>query len=164
MAISKTEYAQRIQSSRSRLYRTAFCYVKNEQDALDIVGEAVCKGLEALHQLRQVEFFDTWMTRIVIHTALSHLRKHALRPENNEELPESLPATEAGLTPEESIDLYQALDTLGGSERTYVILRFFEERSFREMAEILNLPEATVKSRLYRILKKLNHQLSARKE
>lgn len=161
MVISPFEYARRVQERRSQLYRVAYCYVKNEQDALDIVSDAVFKGLVALPRLREPEFFDTWLTRIVVNTALSHLRKGGNRPWEQEELPLDIPEEENGLTQEESLDLYAALDTLTPDERTYVILRFFEDRPFREMAEILNLPEATVKSRLYRILKKLRQHLSA---
>ncbi len=149
------EYAQRVQSSRNQLYRTAFCYVKNEQDALDIVSDAVCKGLASLNSLREPAYFDTWITRIVINAALSHLRRPGSRPCNREEIPLDIPEEEASLTPEESLDLYTALDTLAPEERTCIILRFFEERSFREMSEVLDIPEPTVKSRLYRILKKL---------
>lgn len=160
MTISQLEYAQRVQAARGRLYRIAFCYVKSEQDALDIVGEAVYKGLSSLRQLKQAEYFDTWMTRIVIHTAISHLRKGGRRAESIEEDLTDIPADEAGLTPEESLDLYEALDALAPADRSYVILHYFEDRSFREMADILGIPEPTVKSRLYRILKKLKQQLT----
>ena len=85
------EYAQRVQSSRNQLYRTAFCYVKNEQDALDIVSDAVCKGLASLNSLREPAYFDTWITRIVINAALSHLRRPGSRPCNREEIPLDIP-------------------------------------------------------------------------
>lgn len=160
MAISPVEYAQRVQAGRGQWYRVAFCYVKNEQDALDIVGEAVYRGLASLKALRQAEYFDTWMTRIVINTALSHLRKGGRLAQNQEELPLELSVPETGLTVEDTLDLYAVLDVLTAEERSYIILRFFQERSFREIAEILSQPEPTVKSRLYRILGKLKQQLS----
>ena len=160
MPLSTTEYARRVQDRREQLYRIAFCYVKDRQDALDIVGEAVCRGLTRLHQLRDPDRFDPWLNRIVVNAALDHLRRAGSRPSCREELPRELPADDPALTPEDTLDLYAALDLLSPEERTCIILRFFEEYSFREMAEILELPESTVKSRLYRILQKLRQRLS----
>jgi len=161
MIFSQGEYAQRVQAGRGRYYRMAYCYVKNEQDALDIVSEAVYRGLSSLHQLKQADYFDTWMTRIVINTALTHLRKTADRRPAGNEPPENLPAEESALSAEASLDLYEALELLEPDERSLVVLRFFEERSFREMAKILELPEPTVKSQLYRVLRKLKARLRA---
>ena len=164
MAMHGMEYARRVQARRGQLYRLAYCYVKNQQDALDIVSEAVYRGLLRLHQLRKGDSFDAWMNRIVVNAALDHLRKGSTRWESREELPPELPAEEQTLTPEETMDLYGALDFLPPEERTYLILRFFEECSYREMAEILELPESTIKSRLYRILEKLRRQLTTGEE
>ena len=137
------------------MYRLAYCYVKNEQDALDIVGESVCRGLIRLGQLRKQEQFEPWLNRIVINTALDFLRWKKRHPTCwDEEVPE-ISYEEDGLSADERIDLYEMLDRLQPEERTYIILRFFEERSFKEMAEILQLPETTVKSRIYRLLAKL---------
>lgn len=49
---------QRIHASQDRLYRLAYCYVKNEHDALDIVGEATYKALVSLHTLQRADRFD----------------------------------------------------------------------------------------------------------
>lgn len=97
---------QLIHASQDRLYRLAYCYVKNEHDALDII-----------------------------------------------------PTHEPDLTPEEQMDLYRLLDSLPTEEGTYLLLHYFEERSFPEMAEILSMPEAKLKSRFYRILHRLRAHL-----
>ena len=52
-------------------------------------------------------------------------------------------------------DLYEAIDLLTAEEKTCIILRYFEEYSFVEIAEILKLPQSTVKSRVYRCLKRM---------
>ena len=154
------EYAQRVQERRGSLYRLAFCYVKHQQDALDIVSESVYRGLIHLHQLREPDQFNAWMDRIVVHTALDHLRKKKRVQLTGDEILELLPADEKALAVEDSMDLYQALDLLSPEERTYILLRFFREYSFREMSEILDQPETTIKSRLYRILSKLRTHLT----
>ena len=159
MTIRPSEYARLVQQRQARLYRMAFCYVKNQQDALDIVSEAVCRGLTHLGQLKDRDRFDPWLNRIVIHAALDHLRRPDLILPEGEELLPLLPAQEQTLEPEDSMDLYAALELLAPEERTDIILRFFEEYTFREMAQILDQPESTIKSRLYRTLAKLRRRL-----
>lgn len=73
--MDKFEFAQRLQSDKARYYRIVYSYVKNEQDALDIVGDATYKALLNLRSLKNPEYFGTWMTRIVINCALDQLRR-----------------------------------------------------------------------------------------
>lgn len=86
------------------------------------------------------------------HAALDWLRKNQRLVPTDHEVLDIIPAHEPDLTPEEQMDLYRLLDSLPTEERTYLILHYFEERSFPEMAEILSMPEAKLKSRFYRIL------------
>ena len=150
---------QLIHASQDRLYRLAYCYVQNEHDALDIVGEATYKALVSLHTLQRADRFDAWMTSLVIHTALDWLRKNRRLVPTEHEVLDIIPAHEPDLTPEEQMDLYRLLDSLPTEERTYLILHYFEGRSFPEMAEILSMPEAKLKSRFYRILHRLRAHL-----
>ena len=73
--MDKFEFAQRLQSDKARYYRIAYSCVKNEQDALDIVGDATYKALLNLRSLKNPEYFGTWMPRIVINCALDQLRR-----------------------------------------------------------------------------------------
>lgn len=82
--MNKERFAQAVLAQKEKFYRIAYAYVKNEQDALDIVSEATYKGLKSLHTLKSPEYFDTWMTRIIINTAADYLRK-ASRAVNLEE-------------------------------------------------------------------------------
>ena len=58
------EFARRAEALRARLYRTAYLYLGSEADALEAVDEGVYQALRALRQLRQPDFFETWLTRI----------------------------------------------------------------------------------------------------
>lgn len=157
-AIDFETCAQRIHTAQDRLYRLAYCYVKNEHDALDIVGEASYKAFVGLHTLTHADRFDAWMTRLVITTALDWLRKNRRFVPAETETLASIPAEPPPLTPEEQFDLYDLLDTLPSDDRSFLILRYFEGRSFPEMAVILSMPEARLKSRFYRILHRLRAQ------
>ncbi len=68
---------------------------------------------------------------------------------------QGLEAPVSNVSIEEKMDLYNALDRLRPEEKTYIILKYFVGLSFREMAEVLSVPENTVKSRFYRIMEQL---------
>lgn len=155
--LSAAAYAERAQALRGKLYRMAFCYVKNEQDALDIVSDAVMKGYLKRESLKEPAYFETWMTRIVINCALDLVRGTARQTLPESELAE-IPAPETGAGIEERIDLYAALDTLPAEEKTLIILKFFEDQRFSDIARTLGIPENTAKTRLYRALARLRAQ------
>ena len=64
--MNQQEFADRTEAVKARLYRTAYLYLGNEDDALEAVDEAVYQALRGLKQLRQPDFFETWITRILI--------------------------------------------------------------------------------------------------
>ena len=148
-----------MEESQAKFYRLAYCYVKNEHDALEILSEATYRGFIHLKRLEKPEFFDTWMSRIIINCACDLLKKQ--NRYDFHEPDDSLPAREEDLSVDDRLDLYQALDTLSPDEKSLIILKYFEDRSFREISSILNLPESTVKTRLYRIIGKLRTAILA---
>ena len=153
------QFARRMEESQAKFYRLAYCYVKNEHDALEILSEATYRGFIHLKRLEKPEFFDTWMSRIIINCACDLLKKQ--NRYDFHEPDDSLPAREEDLSVDDRLDLYQALDTLSPDEKSLIILKYFEDRSFREISSILNLPESTVKTRLYRIIGKLRTAILA---
>lgn len=148
--IGKHEYAELIVENRQRFYRIAYSYVKNEQEALDIVSEAVYRGLVHIRDLREPEYFKTWMTRIVINTALEMVRKNSRQVVLEDYMLED--ADEEQMEREVRFDLYTALDALGTEDKTYIISKYFEGYSFKDISYLLEIPESTVKSRVYRCL------------
>ena len=64
-----------ISESKSQLYKTAFAYVKNKEEALDIVSDTVYKAYISIKKLKQPSFFNTWLTRILINTSLDYIKK-----------------------------------------------------------------------------------------
>lgn len=132
----------------SKYYRLAFSYVHNEADAMDVVQEAAYKAILKSDSLKQVEFVDTWIYRIIVNEAFSLLRKRK----------ETMDIEEAEAIHQdtyEDMDLKNAIEALNPKDRTIVTLRFFEEKRLEEIAEILNENLSTVKSRLYRVMSKL---------
>ncbi|MEK4271993.1 MULTISPECIES: sigma-70 family RNA polymerase sigma factor [unclassified Paenibacillus] len=152
------QFSEKITEIQNKLYRLAYCYVKNEQEALDIVSEAVYKGYIAYGKMESMTYFDSWMSRIVINTAIDHIRRNQ-RVTYMEDHAQEFVAPERGASAEEKMDLYDALDRLVPEDRAYIILKFFGNMRFREIAEVLSLSENTVKSKFYRIINKLKMDL-----
>ena len=72
---NSTAYGYLIEKHRTYLYKMAFLYTKNEQDALDVVGDTVLKGYLQIKTLKNASLFQTWITRVLINTAHDHRRK-----------------------------------------------------------------------------------------
>lgn len=148
-------YGELIEYYKEYLYKTAFLSVKNQEKALDIVGECILRGFHSIHTLRKAEYFKTWLTRILMNTANDYYKKY---PETEDIDDLVLPAPEQGISTEEKLDLYQAIDRLPEKYRTVVILKYFDDMKIRDIAYTMEIPEGSVKSYLTRAkteLKKL---------
>ncbi|WMT41405.1 sigma-70 family RNA polymerase sigma factor [Paenibacillus sp. D2_2] len=156
--MTEQQFSERIGACKEKLYRFAFCYVKNEQEALEIVSEATYKAYLAYRKLDNPQYFETWISRIVINCAMDHMRRHKKYTYMEDSVVE-FSAKEDPISLEEKWDLYEALDRLKPEDKAFIILKYFEDQRFKDMAEVLSMPESTVKTRLYRILDKLKKQL-----
>lgn len=151
------EYLARAGGLKERLYRTAYLYLGSEAWAVDAVDEAVYKGLLAFRRLRQAEFFDTWLTRILINVCKSELRRR-----RREVLVDRLPETAAEQF--DSLPLKEAVGRLPPELREVVILRYFTGLTLAEAARVLDLPPGTVSTRQRRALSLLRLELSEEEE
>ncbi len=133
----------------ARYYKLAYSYVQNEIDAQDIVQEGAYKAILNCHSLKNDAYAGTWIYRIMINEALTHFRKKEREFIGIDDLPESAADTY------QDIDLYHAIDTLEPLDRSILILRYFEELKLEQIAQITQQNLNTIKSRLYRSLKKL---------
>ena len=136
-----------------KLYRLAYSYVHNENDALDIVQESAYKAVKNSHTLKNPQYAGTWIYRIVINESISFLRKQKQRETSLYEAD--------GETTDlyQDVDLHQALEQLELMDNTVIMLRYFEGMQLNQIAETLDENLSTVKSRLYRSLKKLRISL-----
>lgn len=136
----------------------AFGYMKNEQDALDAVHDAVVKILQNRSQVKSPEYFETWAYRILINECLMALRrqKKVVYLQEDDSLEDS---TDRTGKQEEYVDLYHSMDRLPAKLKTVVLLRFFEDMPFDKIAEVTGDNINTVKSRLYKALKLLKLDL-----
>lgn len=141
-----------IVSHQEEFYRLAFSYVKNRDAALDVVQESIVRALSKSDSLRQPEYLKTWFYRILLNESMNHYRRGKRLVSLDEAIPDA-PAP-AG-DPAERLDLYAAIDRLDPREQAIIRLRFFEDMKLEEIARITDTNLNTVKSRLYKSLKKL---------
>ena len=151
--MNEQEYIRRVQALKERLYRTARLCLSGETAAIDAVDEAVYKGFLSCRKLRQPEYFDTWITRILINECHNELRRRK-RLVPLEELPET--AAEDF----DSLPLKQALARLPGELRDVIVLRFFSGCTVEETAKVLKIPYGTAATRQRRALRLLRLELS----
>jgi RNA polymerase sigma-70 factor (ECF subfamily) len=144
-----------VEEKKQSIYRMAYSYTHNVEDALDIVQETVYKAYVSIAKLKNPEFFGTWFYRIAVNCALDFVKKNNKIVILTDDVLENMTGHSVTEDTEDSITLEQALGTLSEKYRTVVVLRFFEELSLEEIATVLEIPISTVKSRLYRALEKL---------
>ena len=149
------EFAARIEAVRKRLYRTAYLYLGSEADALEAVDEAVYQALKSLRQLREPDYFETWLTRILLNECHKELRRRKRFSSGGEE---DLPET-AGPDAYDGLPLKEAIRRLPEELRVVVVLRFFTGYSQLETAEALQIPQGTVATRQRRALALLRLEL-----
>jgi RNA polymerase sigma-70 factor (ECF subfamily) len=144
-----------------KFYRLAFAYVKNEQDAMDVVQEAYLHALKGEAGLKREEYALTWFYRIVMNTAITFLKRRSRLVSLGEM--EDVEAQEITDFSHERTEcrqiLGQVINILPHKYRTIIMLRFVSDKKLSEIAAILNLSENTVKTRLYTALRKLRSEL-----
>lgn len=138
--MTEPEYARRAEELKSRLFRTALLLLGSETNALDAVDEAVYKGYLSFKKLKQPEYFDTWLTRILINECNNELRRRK-RVTAMDELPET------AVEQFDALPLRDAVECLPSDLRAVVTLRYFSGYTLAKTAEILGIPAGTVSTR-----------------
>lgn len=139
-------------SNKESLYRIAFAYAKNREDALDIVQDSILKAFKSSHNLKSPEAIKTWYYRILTHTAIDFMRKNKKYVLSDDNF---ISDDKGEFDNYENIDLKKALNMLTAEQRIIITLRFFEDLKLKEIAEITGENLSTIKSRLYKALKAL---------
>lgn len=153
LAGERALYEVLVRRHNTRLYRTARAILRGESEVEDVMQEAYVQAFAHLAQFREEARFSTWLTRIAVHEALARKRR-AQRQTPMEEpavagSDTSTPEREAG-THEIASMVEHAIDELPDSFREVLVLRTVEDMSVAETAAVLDIPEDTVKTRLFR--------------
>lgn len=149
-------------NNQEMFYRLAYSYVQNKENALDVVQNAICIALEKCDTIKNPAAIRTWFYRVIVNEALQYLRSHkkeisydplVLGEEFLKQGYEEKFGTEGN-------EIYQKVMALPPKIKTIIVLRFYEDLSLKEIAEITRENLSTVKSRLYRGLTELGKNLT----
>ncbi|MET3322729.1 UNVERIFIED_ORG: RNA polymerase sigma-70 factor (ECF subfamily) [Peribacillus simplex] len=149
-------FLKHFQQYEEDIYRMAYVYVKNESDALDVVQEVAYRSFKKIETLKNPEYFKTWLIKIAITCSIDLVRKNKNVVQLKSEYDECISFEDEDIPL--SITLQELLDQLNEVEKSIVILKFYEGYSFKEIADLLNMPIGSAKSVLYRALGKLRKQ------
>ncbi|MGL5256071.1 MAG: RNA polymerase sigma factor [Proteocatella sp.] len=152
--LDKAEFTERIIEAQNTLYHVSKTILGSDTDCEDAVQNAILIAYEKIESLRQVEYFKTWIVRILINECYKLQKKRI----------DSLPYEEyfSNTEVEEKADyseLYIAISKLPVKIRITIILYYIEGYSIKEISKIQRIPSGTVKSRLSKGRKMLKHDL-----
>jgi RNA polymerase sigma-70 factor (ECF subfamily) len=148
---SQRRVQQLVDAHYEALFRYAYRLAGSAADAEDLTQEAFCKAQLQLHQLRDPSRAKAWLFTILRNAYLHRVRSDQTRRHVPLEAVGDLAGPLPDLPPEIDPDeLQKALDELPEAFRTPLILFYFEEFSYRDIAEQMDLPIGTVMSRLAR--------------
>ncbi len=138
------KFTQLVQKNKLKFYKTAKAILKNDDDVYDAIQNALMSMYQNFNNLKEQKYFATWGVRIVINKCYDLLRKNK-KIELYDELEECVTEDNYNLD-------YNGINKLvnGLDKNLYliVILYYYDDFSIKEIAEILEMPEGTIKSKL----------------
>lgn len=149
------KFIKTVEENKNALFRLAYSVVLNQQDAEDVVSEALLKAYSHLADLRNAKKMKAWLFQILVNECKSCMKKRS-RIDLVEDF--SLFA-DKGDDKEKPYDLLEFVCRLDDIFKEVVILYYFEEFNIKEIANILDVSEGTIKSRLSRARAKLKEFL-----
>ncbi|MDO4355325.1 MAG: RNA polymerase sigma factor [Clostridia bacterium] len=150
--MSEQEFSRRVRACTGRLWRISYSILRNGADCDDALQEALLRAWRGIRSLKQPEFFDTWLTRILINECRRVLRRRGNQPQA---LPEALAEEEA---PSSNPVLRDAILALPVPLRVPLVLHYLEGYTIKEVSQMLNLPVTTVNWRLHSARKQIRDE------
>ncbi len=146
--MDENAFLQFLKHNQDKLYRIAYSYLRNEQDALDAYQELTYRALKNLNKVKEPTYIGTWLVRVLINICLDMKKK-----QNNIVLSDNI--TNQETVNHLSFEISDVIAQLPHEEQELIYLKYFQDLKNREIALHQNIPEGTVKSRLHATLKRL---------
>lgn len=142
------------------IFNGAYRMLNHFEDAEDVSQAVFVKAFENLKKFDAKYRFFSWLYRILINESLNFMSK---RRRQGEAVPDVLPGMNRGRRSQQAVelekDIQEALMELKPDHRTIIVLKHFQDFSYEEMSHLLEIPEKTVKSRLYSARQELKETL-----
>ncbi len=144
---------QWIDANKQKLYRMSWSYLKNNTDVEDVFHNTIIKVVENINKLQNEQAFERWFVSILLNECRKILRyRRKVQPSDYIELSDTACSLEDQA---ESLDLIDGLKSIDEKYKELIILKYYSGYSQKEIAEILNMPLGTVKTKIFRGLKML---------
>lgn len=140
-----------------QLYKMAYSYLRNEDDAVEALQEVTFRAYRALKKVKNPDFFSTWLIRILLNYCMDVQKAKKRMVVDAGKIEQA-----AVYQNHESIEIEQAMKEMETKQRELLELKYFHELKITEIAELWQCPEGTVKTRLYKALKILKGKLEAK--
>jgi len=171
----ESAYKQLLENYRGAIYNLIYRMVHNREETEDLVQEAFMKAFKALPTFNEEYAFSTWLYKIAVNNCIDHMRKKRLKTfslnkplqskdgELDREFPDTSMSPDKDILSDEKSRLIEAaIQELPENYKTAIILRHAEEKSYEEIAQILDIPLGTVKARIFRAREMLKKKLKGR--
>ncbi|MEK9519025.1 SigE family RNA polymerase sigma factor [Streptomyces sp. NPDC087908] len=152
---SEAEFTAYVQERRASLYATAYHLTGDRFEAEDLLQSALFSTYRAWERISDKAAVGGYLRRTMTNLHISAWRRRKLNEYPTEELPETVGESDAMRGTELRAVLWQALARLPELQRTMLVLRYYEGRTDPEIAEILDISVGTVKSSIWRSLRRL---------
>lgn len=147
-----------VRQYQSRVYAVALHYLRDPAEARDMAQETFVRVYQRMGTLQGHETFLPWLLRVARNVCIDHLRRRKARPPTVDVPVEDGPELrDQGMTPDESWDqrdrqrlVYKALEKMNEQDREIILLKEIQGLDLKEVAEMLDIPVGTVKSRSHR--------------
>lgn len=159
--MNKEEFAEKVLDLEGSMYRVAKTMLRNEEDCADAMQSAILKAYEKLDTLRNIDYFKTWLIRILINECYQLIRKNKKYVGMEEYLNGQVEGVQNQQADEklEISAIMQEVMRLDEKYRVPFVLHEVEGYSLKEISRILRLTEANAKSRIFRARKILRTRL-----
>ena len=154
------EFEVRLVESSTLAVRVAYSVLRNREDAEDVAQEAFAKAYRSFSQLRDRERFRAWLVRMTWRMALDRQRANRRRVAREDRVDAPTVTADDHERRERADHLWRAIDGLSEKLRMVIVLAGIQGHDIKEVAALLDLPEGTVKSRLFAARQQLKDELS----
>ena len=155
----KQAFINIIEKYKIALYKVIKAILQNEDDVCDAMQETLIDIYENIHKLQKEKYFKTWATRIAINECYHIIRKQKINQDKIVKIQTETVAQEKENSSIEKTDIEIAISKLDKDLRVVVVMYYYNNLKVNDIAEVLQIPAGTVKSRLSRARESLYESL-----
>ena len=148
-------FEEYINGNKEKLYKISYVYLKNKDDAMDVIHESIVKAYRKLDNIKDLNNIDKWFIRLLINTSIDYIRKNSKMILMEDKDMEVL----INKSKEQGDGFNLLIENLNEELRLIIILKYFHGYKISEISEILNLKESQVKNKIHKALNLLRKEI-----